>query len=223
MAIEELYRSCSPCSRPPLRPTLLRHQLALRIEFFRNRQICPCGRRLRQRLRVLDEELHRRAAGEDELPGEQPVGEAAGPIDVGTVIHRPSPERRLGSDERRRTAHDPARLYVLALTYLAVINRTAAVMHRFVAAEWPQFGCGSLALIPLAIAFSTPVQVGEEIGWRGSRYRGLPIASDCEPQPAWASRDTLRAWGSTRASTKSLRCWPSSSPHDATGPPEPRL
>ena len=39
-------------------------------------------------------------------PREQPVREAAGPIDVGTVIHWPSPKRLLGSDERRRTAHD---------------------------------------------------------------------------------------------------------------------
>ena len=39
-----------------------------RIEFFRNRQFCPSGRRLRHGLRVLDEELHRRVAGEDHAP-----------------------------------------------------------------------------------------------------------------------------------------------------------
>ena len=61
----------------------------------------------------------------------------------------------------------PARLYVFALSYIAVIKLTAAVLHRFVTGEWPQFGAGSLALIPLAIAFSTPFQAGEEIGWRG--------------------------------------------------------
>jgi uncharacterized protein len=61
----------------------------------------------------------------------------------------------------------PARLYVLALTYIAVIKLTAAVLHRFVAGAWPQFGVDSLALIPVAIAFSTPFQAGEEIGWRG--------------------------------------------------------
>ena len=77
-----------------------------RIELLRNRQFRPCGWRLRHRLRVLDEELHRRVAGEDELTREQPVREAAGPVDVGTVIHRSSPERLLGRDERRRAAHD---------------------------------------------------------------------------------------------------------------------
>jgi uncharacterized protein len=61
----------------------------------------------------------------------------------------------------------PARLYVLALTYMVVIKLAAAVLHRWVAGEWPQFGAGSLALIPLAIAFSTPFQAGEELGWRG--------------------------------------------------------
>ena len=61
----------------------------------------------------------------------------------------------------------PVRLYVLALTYIAVIKLTAAVLHRLVVGEWPQFGTQSLALIPVAIAFSTPFQAGEEIGWRG--------------------------------------------------------
>jgi membrane protease YdiL (CAAX protease family) len=32
---------------------------------------------------------------------------------------------------------------------------------------WPRFDVGSLALVPFAIAVSTPFQAGEEIGWRG--------------------------------------------------------
>jgi uncharacterized protein len=64
-------------------------------------------------------------------------------------------------------ANVPVRLYVLALTYIAAIKLTAALLHRFAVGEWPQFGAQSLALIPLAIAFSTPFQAGEEIGWRG--------------------------------------------------------
>jgi membrane protease YdiL (CAAX protease family) len=61
----------------------------------------------------------------------------------------------------------PLRLYVIAVSYIAVIKLTAAALHRLVAGEWPRFDTESLALIPLAIAFSTPFQAGEEIGWRG--------------------------------------------------------
>jgi uncharacterized protein len=77
----------------------------------------------------------------------------------------------------------PLRLYVLALTYVVVVKVSAAILHRLVSDAWPPFGGGSLALIPLAIAFSTPFQAGEEIGWRGfalprlaDRF-GLRIAS----------------------------------------------
>ena len=60
-----------------------------------------------------------------------------------------------------------ARWIVFALGYLLAVKLTAAVLHRLVAGEWPRFGTESLALIPFAIAISTPVQAGEELGWRG--------------------------------------------------------
>ena len=61
----------------------------------------------------------------------------------------------------------PARYYVFALLYMAAIKTTAAVLHRGLLGAWPRFGSEPLLLIPLAIAFSTPFQAGEEIGWRG--------------------------------------------------------
>jgi len=61
----------------------------------------------------------------------------------------------------------PVRFYILALTYIVVIKLAAAILHRLITGAWPPFGTESLALIPFAIAFSTPFQAGEEIGWRG--------------------------------------------------------
>jgi membrane protease YdiL (CAAX protease family) len=61
----------------------------------------------------------------------------------------------------------PVRLYLLALTYIVTVKLVAAMLHRVVAGAWPPFDVGSLAVIPVAIAVSTPFQAGEEIGWRG--------------------------------------------------------
>ena len=61
----------------------------------------------------------------------------------------------------------PARYYVLAVAFIPVIKLTAALLQRLTSGTWPRMGSESLLLIPLAIAFSTPFQAGEEIGWRG--------------------------------------------------------
>jgi len=61
----------------------------------------------------------------------------------------------------------PIRWYVFALTFMAGVKLSAAGLHRVLLGAWPQFGSEPLYLIPLAIAFSTPFQAGEEIGWRG--------------------------------------------------------
>jgi len=59
------------------------------------------------------------------------------------------------------------RLVVFAVTWMAAIKLTAALIHRLAFGGWPRFGTESFALLPFAIALSTPVQAGEELGWRG--------------------------------------------------------
>ena len=61
----------------------------------------------------------------------------------------------------------PVRYYVFAVSYMAAVKLTAALLHRSLLGVWPRFSGESLAMIPLAIAASTPFQAGEEIGWRG--------------------------------------------------------
>lgn len=61
----------------------------------------------------------------------------------------------------------PARWYVFAIGYIPVIKLAAALVHRMATGEWPRFGNEPWYLIPFALMISTPVQAGEEIGWRG--------------------------------------------------------
>jgi CAAX protease family protein len=60
-----------------------------------------------------------------------------------------------------------ARWYFFAIGYTAAVKLSVAVIHRVAVGRWPCFDETPLWLIPLAIAVSTPVQAGEEIGWRG--------------------------------------------------------
>jgi CAAX protease family protein len=60
-----------------------------------------------------------------------------------------------------------ARWVVFAVGYMATIKLTAALVHRLATGAWPRFGTESLLILPVAILLSTPVQAGEEIGWRG--------------------------------------------------------
>src|SRR5262245_40707109 len=60
-----------------------------------------------------------------------------------------------------------ARWYVFALGYTAAVKLVVALIHRAVAGAWPRFGDTPWLILPFAIALSTPVQAGEEIGWRG--------------------------------------------------------
>jgi membrane protease YdiL (CAAX protease family) len=60
-----------------------------------------------------------------------------------------------------------ARWYLFALTYMVTAKLVAAFLTRLALGEWPPFGQLPWYLMIVAIAFSTPVQAGEEIGWRG--------------------------------------------------------
>ena len=59
-----------------------------------------------------------------------------------------------------------ARWYVFAVGYIAAIKLVAAIVHRAITGAWPRFGEIPWYLALAAVFVSTPVQAGEEIGWR---------------------------------------------------------
>jgi membrane protease YdiL (CAAX protease family) len=61
----------------------------------------------------------------------------------------------------------PVRWYVLAIGYFPAIKLASTVIHRIAIGTWPPFGDTPWYLVAAAVAVSTPVQAGEEIGWRG--------------------------------------------------------
>jgi CAAX protease family protein len=60
-----------------------------------------------------------------------------------------------------------ARWYLFAIGYLPAIKLSVALVYRAMTGSWPRFGPESWYILVVAIAISTPVQAGEEIGWRG--------------------------------------------------------
>ena len=59
------------------------------------------------------------------------------------------------------------RWYLLAVGYMPAVKLSVAFVYRLMTGAWPRFGTDSWSIIVLAIIISTPVQAGEEIGWRG--------------------------------------------------------
>jgi membrane protease YdiL (CAAX protease family) len=71
---------------------------------------------------------------------------------------------------RRLVAFDvPARWYLFAVSYIAVIKLTVALIHRLAVGAWPPFGNDPWYLMIAATLGSTLIggQAGEEVGWRG--------------------------------------------------------
>lgn len=60
-----------------------------------------------------------------------------------------------------------ARWYLFAIGYMATIKLAVALVHRAGTEEWPPFGSEPWYILAAAIVMFTPVQAGEEIGWRG--------------------------------------------------------
>nr|MDP9323074.1 CPBP family intramembrane metalloprotease [Acidobacteriota bacterium] len=60
-----------------------------------------------------------------------------------------------------------ARWYLFAVGYFPSIKLLVALVHRVATGQWPRFGQEAWYLMAVAIVFSTWVQAGEEIGWRG--------------------------------------------------------
>jgi uncharacterized protein len=78
---------------------------------------------------------------------------------------------------------ESVRWYVFAAGYFVTLKLAVAVIYRIAIGTWPAFNQEPWLLILVATIFSTPVQAGEEIGWRGyalprmSKDLGLPLAS----------------------------------------------
>lgn len=68
-----------------------------------------------------------------------------------------------------------ARWYVFALGYMAAIKLTVVLVYRLAMGAWPQFGSTPWYIMLLAVAISTWVQAGEEIGWRGYALPRLAV------------------------------------------------
>lgn len=59
------------------------------------------------------------------------------------------------------------RWYLFAILYMPAVKAAVAMSYRLITGKWPPTGHEGPIVIAAAIVLSTPVQAGEEIGWRG--------------------------------------------------------
>jgi membrane protease YdiL (CAAX protease family) len=87
------------------------------------------------------------------------------------------------------------RWYVFALSWLMAIKLAAAILHRVILGEWPEVADGAPLLLAgsvlVSVLVGTPLQAGEEIGWRGY---ALPRMAE-RIGHAWASLLLGVVWG----------------------------
>jgi membrane protease YdiL (CAAX protease family) len=77
---------------------------------------------------------------------------------------RPGVRTLLGSSVNSQVG---AGWYLFAAGFFLVVKLLAAVILRALTGAWPAFGTEPWYLMAVALLFSTPVQAGEELGWRG--------------------------------------------------------
>ncbi len=116
-----------------------------------------------------------RAMGGSLAPSTTGIGAAAlfyigvfAPALVGLAIAAWTSGRSGAAALVRRIGQWPAqaRWFVFAAGYMFTIKLAAAVIHRVGAGAWPPFGQEPLYIMVLGTIVSTPVQAGEELGWR---------------------------------------------------------
>lgn len=89
-------------------------------------------------------------------------------------------------------SHVGAGWYIFAAGFFVTVKLVAAVILRVFAGTWPAFGTEPWHLMAVALLFSTPVQAGEELGWRGYALPRMAALMGLGPASvvlgvAWAS------------------------------------